>query len=407
MEHSMKAMTAATEQEDTVQAVSDVAASLKSKDNERPKLIKVSYTQHHAPQTIVKEMQSVFPDVGIIGGSTHDGLFTESGIFGFGKPALGAIALYDDDADIGIAMEPLPDDAEHSGIMAGLTKALERAQDQADRMGELPDLIWVFMSPGLEEASIAGIEETFGEGTNVVGMSVADNHMTADWSMFDNACVTKSGIGLVLFYTTDAVTHCIQSGFMPTGQAGVITEAEGRRLISIDGKPARDVFEDWIGHKCVIETGQVNYEQMGLVSFAHRVGETRMSNGAVIEDYYLFAPVTSDGEDLTMVANPIKGEKAYLMRGEKGSMHNRLAKVTQQTLQTSSEIGEVAGGLVVLCAGYAMAMQKDALESIGSLVETFDGVPMLGTMGYGEQGTFPNGKCIHGNWMVSSTILNA
>ncbi|MEM7472679.1 MAG: FIST N-terminal domain-containing protein [Pseudomonadota bacterium] len=402
----MKTITAATELEDTAKAVTQIIQVL-NEAGDAPMLIKVSYTEQHDPKVIADGLATAFPEAEIIGGSTHAGLFTESGVFGFGKPALGAFAVWDNEADIGVAMEPVTDSMDSEQTIQALTKAIDRAQEDADRVGELPDLIWIYTSPGLEETSIATIADTFGDGISVVGMSVADNGMTASWSMFDKAGVASSGIGIALFYTTEAVSHYIQSGFMPTGQTGTVTEADGRGLISIDGRPAREVFEDWCGHPCVTETGQVSYEQMGLASIAHRVGESRMNNGAVIEDYYLMSPVLSDGSDLTMVANPHQGEKIYMMRGEKGSMHNRLRKVTQQTLQTSSDLGEVSGGLVVMCAGYAMAMQKDAITSIESLIETFDGVPMLGTMGYGEQGTFPNGKCIHGNWMVSSTILSA
>ncbi|WP_420862674.1 FIST C-terminal domain-containing protein [Algirhabdus cladophorae] len=263
------------------------------------------------------------------------------------------------------------------------------------------------MTPGLEESSIAALVDVFGEGARAVGMTVADKLFTGNWSMFDGSGVAKNGIGIALFYATDAVTHYIQSGFMPQGESGVVTKAEGRNLITIDDKPARDVFLDWLGRDPIIETGQVSYELMGLASFAHRVGETRMANGAVIENYYLVAPVMADAGTLTMVANPIEGDTIYMMTGEKDSMHNRLGKVTQQTLDKSLEKGAPAGGIMVMCAGYTMALKRDSLKSMESLIKTFDGVPVLGTLGYGEQGTYTNGKCIHGNWMVSSTVFNA
>lgn len=402
----MKTVTAATELEGTAHAITQVIRDL-NEAGDAPKLIKVSYTEHHDPKVIADRLKKAFPETEIIGGSTHAGLFTESGVFGFGKPALGAFGVWDNEADIGVAMEPVADGMHADETVRALTRAIDRAQDDADRVGELPDLIWVYISPGLEETAIATIKDTFGDGVSVVGMSVADNAMTANWSMFDKAGVASSGIGIVLFYTTEAVSHYIQSGFMPAGQSGIVTEAEGRRLISIDGRPAREVFEDWCGQALVTETGQLNYEELGLKSLAHRVGEKRMSNGAVIEDYYLMSPVSSDGHDLTLVASPLEGEAVYLMHGDRDSVHNRLRTVTQKTFKKSSDFGDRAGGLMVMCAGYAFALQEDVLISIKSLIETFDGVPTLGTIAFGEQGTFPNGKCIHGNWMVSSTILSA
>ncbi|MEM6595031.1 MAG: FIST N-terminal domain-containing protein [Pseudomonadota bacterium] len=403
----MKIFTTANETVDTAHAVAEMVDALKQRLSEPPVILKTSYTEQHDPKIILETLRIAFPDTQILGGSTHEGLFTEKRTYGFGKPAIGVLAICDEFADVGVAVEALPPDAGKQDILTALQTALARAQDQADRRGELPDLIWTYMTPGLEEDSIAALVDTFGEGTRTVGMTVADNFMTAKWSMFDERGVTGNGIGIALFYSTEAVTHYIQSGFMPKGPSGVVTKAEGRNLITIDDKPASEVFVDWLGHDCITETGQVSYELMGLSSLAHRVGETRLPSGTVIEDYYLVAPVLSDGQTLTMVANPVVGEKIYMMTGEKESMHNRLGNVTQQTLDKSSELGPMAGGILVMCAGYTMAMQHDSLKSMESLIETFDGIPVLGTMGYGEQGTYTNGKCIHGNWMVSSTVFSA
>ena len=399
--------TPANEIFDTAESARNIVKTISSEVSYAPNILAVSYTEQHDPKTIMAELSAAFPETQIIGGSTHEGLFTEKGTFGFGKSAMGAMAFYDEDAAVGVAVERLPENAEDQDITTAVTKAVHRAQTHADRVGELPDLIWTYMTPGLEEASIAALVETFGEGTRTVGMTVADNSMTADWSMFDGCGVAGNGIGIALFYTTDAVTHHIQSGFMPTGRSGLVTKATGRNLITIDDKPARDVLEEWSGHDCVTETGQVSYELMGLSSFAHRVGETRASSGVVIEDYYLMSPVLADGGTLTLVANPIEGERVYMMSGERDSMHDRISNVTRQTLDKSLEHGTVAGGIVVMCAGYTMAMQRDSLKSMNSLIETFGDVPVLGTMGYGEQGTFTNGKCVHGNWMVSSTVFSA
>ncbi|WP_420862675.1 hypothetical protein [Algirhabdus cladophorae] len=137
----MKITTAANEIADTRLAIEAMVHALELRLTEKPVILKASYTEHHDPNIILAGLQAAFPDTQILGGSTHEGLFTEQRTFGFGKPAIGALTICDDDTDVGVAVEALPENASNDDITAALSIALERAEMQADRLGELPDLI--------------------------------------------------------------------------------------------------------------------------------------------------------------------------------------------------------------------------------------------------------------------------
>jgi hypothetical protein len=52
----------------------------------------------------------------------------------------------------------------------------------------------------------------------------------------------------VLFPSTPVALSC-QSGYAPTGQSGVVTRVEGRRLREINGQPAAQAYHSWTGGK--------------------------------------------------------------------------------------------------------------------------------------------------------------
>lgn len=65
-------------------AVEEVVQALRMGLTQTPVILKANYTEQNDPNIILAGLQAAFPDTQILGGSTHEGLFTEKGTFGFG-----------------------------------------------------------------------------------------------------------------------------------------------------------------------------------------------------------------------------------------------------------------------------------------------------------------------------------
>jgi hypothetical protein len=83
----------------------------------------------------------------------------------------------------------------------------------------------------------------------------------------------------------------------------------------------------------------------------------------------------------------------------------RTARLALDQLQEPPE--DVAGALVVFCAGCMLAIQ-DRMDSVAAEVKNaIPGIPFLGFFTFGEQGTGGPMGSVHGNLMISATLFAA
>ena len=78
-----------------------------------------------------------------------------------------------------------------------------------------------------------------------------------------------------------------------------------------------------------------------------------------------------------------------------------VALLEQAGLQSS----QVAGALVIFCAGCMLTVREQMDAVVDSLKRALPGVPFLGSFTFGEQGCLVGGENRHGNLMISVTLL--
>lgn len=105
---------------------------------------------------------------------------------------------------------------------------------------------------------------------------------------------------------------------------------------------------------------------------------------------------------LSTFATIEEGTRLFSMRGNKLRLVERAGKVATAAAATlPGGAANLAGGLVVYCAGCMLAV-GDEMPKVSEAVSTsFDGKPFLGCFTFGEQGAILN-KNAHGNLMISA-----
>ena len=314
---------------------------------------------------------------------------------------MGCIAISDPDGDYGASVRPKGEDPE-----AAAAAATREALAEADREGESPALVWLTATPGDEEAVLRGIESVIGAGTPVVGGSAADDTVAGEWVVVGPSGPVADAVAVTVLFPSTPVSTAFQSGYAPTGKHGVVTKADGRRLIEIDGRPAAEVYGEWTGLDGWREAeGRSERSVLAETTFNPLGREaTRVSD---VPFYLLAHPAMlhADGS-LDLFASVSEGETLHLMEGSPESLTQRAGRVARQAVVAGGNRA-IAGALVIYCGGCMLGV-RDRLGTVSAGVnDALGGAPYLGVFTFGEQAPVIDGMNRHGNLMVSCVAFHA
>lgn len=392
----------------TTSAVAELARAVDAAHME-PNLICVFYDSEHEDGPIFEFLQSRFPDTALLGGTSCGGVMSEAGLGGSGS--LGVLLIEDADGDYGSAAVEL--DADVAGCAE---RALHAALANAGCAGELPELIWVYQAPGQEEAVMEGLRRVVGDRCPIIGGSSADNTVAGGWRQLGPEGPMSNGAVVGVLFPSGGIGYAFQGGYEPTGpsgvvtrigynpsgDSGVVTKSRSRQIMEIDGEPAAQVYDRWIGGALAekVLTGGNILTDTTMFPLGIDAGQ--------IEDithYLLIHPerITQDGA-LATFASVEEGTRLFSMRGDKTRLVERAGRVATAALGSLGDASDLAGGLVVYCAGCMLAV-GDEMPGVSTAVSSsLNNMPFLGCFTFGEQGLVLD-RNAHGNLMISAIVF--
>lgn len=326
-----------------------------------------------------------------------------------GAHAIGLLVIDDPEGDYGaatVSLEGNVEDAAEAGLLAAL--------DRAGCAGELPEMIWIYQAPGQEERVISGLRRIVGDRCPIIGGSSADNDVSGRWRQMGPEGPARDSLVIGVMFSSGGIGYAFQGGYEPSGSSGVVTEigfdrmeangvatqTRGRELLTIDGRPAAEVYNEWIGGLLSdrLETGGNILADTTM----HPVGVAAGATSG-IENYLLIHPekILPEG-GLSTFAEVEQGAKLFGMRGSREHLISRAGKtVDAATAMLPSGKEELAGGVVVYCGGCMLAVGDEMPKVAATVAESFAGKPFIGCFTFGEQGTLLE-KNSHGNLMISA-----
>lgn len=357
----------------------------------------VFYGAGHDPSAIKAWMAARFPGVPYIGGSSCRGVLVAGR-----RPDPGDIALLtirDPAGDYGVGCAPLGDDP-----AAAAETGLQRALAAAGSTGELPAALWIFQPPGSEERVLEGLRRVVGDRCPILGGSAADDTVSGQWSEIAPDSTGEASVVVAALFPSADVATTFQSGYAPTGRSGTVTAAVGRRIDSIDGRPAAVVYDEWLAGRlgARLDDGGTVLAETSLSPLGVA---TRQVAG--IEQHRLLHPAAiTPGHGIETFAEIEPQTQVSLMEGSPKALARRAARALRDAVSDLPEPDRFAGGLIVYCGGCMMAIGSEIdtlVETVGSAAE---GRPVLGVFTFGEQGPL-GATCVHGNLMVSALAFAA
>lgn len=375
---------------DKAEASARIASALKrwEQQGDAPSFLAVHHQSGALDAAIKSEIAAACRAVHVA--SSSGGIMSNAG-----ADDVGILAISDPMGSYGTSCQPIDRDAFEAAKTATAT-----ALQAANRLGEAPDLIWLSITPGQEEAALKGIESVIGTATPIIGGSAADDHVAGEWSVGDAEKALAQGITVSVLFTSTPTHFAYQNGYEPTGHSGVATKVDGRTVHEIDGKPAAEVYRSWTDNTMPIaHTNPVNIlANATLWPLGRKVREL-----ADTPHYLLAHPCTTHPcGSIETFAEIEQGERLTQMTGTKGALARRAGRVADFTL-TSAGIpkAEIAGALMVYCGGCRMAVQNEFDDVYKGVDHALGHAPFMGVFTFGEQGPWHAVGNKHGNLMIS------
>ncbi|RMH60226.1 MAG: hypothetical protein D6678_06410 [Zetaproteobacteria bacterium] len=396
----MRIATGGSVQPDALAAASEAWQAMRDALKSESELVICAANAAYDAEALAERLHALAPDGCVVAGaSSCSGSMNETGLCLDEEGGVSLIGFADDGKSaFGAGLRTLGDEPERD-----VAEALLEAMSEAGRLGEVPDLIWLSAAPGCEERLLAGIAQVVGASVPVVGGSSADNAIEGRWWQMHHARVMHDGVLVIVFYTRAPIAVSFHSGYAPTERSGLVTRAEGRKLHEIDGCPAARVYDQWTGG--LIGDAQAGANILAQSTF-HPLG-LEAGRIADVPYYYLLHPesVLPDG-GLSLFADAPEGARVVLMEGSADSLVRRAGSVATGMLERQGWTpADVAGALVVYCAGCMLGVRDRLPDVQAALRRALPGVPFQTQFTFGEQGCFIDGVNRHGNLMIAVVLF--
>jgi hypothetical protein len=394
----MKTATAWSVSADTGEAVRTAYAELQDKLGGTPDWLAVHASVKHDGQVLMGTLQQIASGVPLHGGTSCLGVMTQAGFHTADGVGLGLFGLRDPAGRYGVgAVEDVRDPR------AAGAAAARKAMASAGTPGDVPRLFWLTGAPGSEEDVLRGIEDMVGPDVPIIGGSAADNTIEGHWQQFANGQVFANGVVVTAMSPSTPTHYAFWSGYYATEHRGKVTGAAKRTIQTIDGKSAAEVYNEWTGG--AIEDSLQGGNILGGTTL-HPLGRQAQKIGGVTF-YRLSHPETVTPEGgLSLFTDVEAGEEIVLMMGTRQDLVIRAGFVAKNALKRGSVLpDQVAGALVIFCAGCMLTVQDDMEAASANIRDALGGNPFLGAFTFGEQGCFVDGANYHGNLMASVIVF--
>lgn len=363
----------------------------KTQGIQNPKLIVTYFTEKALATEVVSKISQAYPSAKIFGQTVYRAVFTSSGLHlaSQGQTAVAMMAFEGGDFSAGVAGAEIATDADAKRVATNVAK---QAILNAGK-GEEDGISVALVAPrrGSEDQVLAGLPDAFKKQTPLIGGTPTTDNFGGGVAIANNV-VYLHGVVLAVIYTQHASGTSLHfSDVTAKGKSGVVTEASGRVLKSIDGKSAQEVYKGWangkFNHLQAINGDLVTME----TAVAPLAKMLTLSDGQT--EFLTIRPqkFMKDGS-LTMGGEVAVGETLYYVEADKDAFVKRAGAVTRTAIKNGAlKPNAIAGGLHIYCAGAStvIGLQDNSAAAnamVKEMIDAMGGKPFIGGFTSAEQG---------------------
>jgi hypothetical protein len=335
-----------------------------------------------------QELRAKYPGAHILGCTTGGQISNDD----ISDEEIAAVALSFDATELRLACEVVHNTAQSRACGEAIARALKR-----------DDLAGIFvLSDGLNvngSELVAGITEIVGPKVSLTGGMAGDGARFEETLVGGDCPPEKHMIAAVGFYgKAIRIGHGSAGGWDEFGPRRQITRSAGNILFELDGEPALDLYERYLGDEAEGLPGTA-------LLFPLRIRDPKHPEYELVR---AVLAVDHDARSMTFAGDVPEGWSSQLMRGNFDRLAAGAAAAARMASAGISETEQSKGvAIFVSCIGRRLLMGQrtmDELEAAGA--EFSPKIPRLGFYSYGE--ISPHGKSgvcqLHNQTMTVTTI---
>ena len=353
----------------------------------------VIYNTHALNPQWATAIRAIYPDITIVGMSSCHGVLHPDGFL------RGAYGVVFEEAD-GVRMRAmLVDLSQARDIRMHVSRRVSAWREDT----EGNPLFFIHATQGTEESVIRGIQDVFTDDAEIFGATPGNDAFLPEGYVILNEESLTCGVLIIQLQNTPIVARMSSGGYLPTQRHGTITEAHGRVIEAIDGRPAVDVYDEWTDgvFSSYLQRGGELPKSSVLKPFGRALA------GEPGDDFWLIHPwfVDNHAGALHGFAEVEEGTNVCLMRSDEAAMTQYVETAIGKVL-AHVDRNKIRFAFIIYCAGCVSVLAND-MDKICQLAQSaFGDIPYLGCSSCGEQGRLDSGsRAYHGNMMIGIVLL--
>lgn len=243
---------------------------------------------------------------------------------------------------------------------------------------------------------IAGLSSTLPQDVIVTGGLAGDGDQFKKTWVFSEGALTDKVVTAVGFYGEQLrIHHGSQGGWDGFGPERLITKSESNVLFELNGKPALDVYKEYLGNLASGLPGAALHFPLSL----------RL--GASPDDFVIRTVLSVDEnkKSLTFAGDMPEGGKVQLMRASFDELIEGAGEAARLGASKSNTTGDTLS-IAVSCVGRRLVFGQRTEEEVESLLEELpEKTHLVGFYSYGEISPLGKGLCqLHNQTMTVTTF---
>lgn len=218
-----------------------------------------------------------------------------------------------------------------------------------------------------------GISQIIGARIPVVGGLAGDGPDFGETLVGLNGDLAKFQAAAVGLYGKNLnFSHGSDGGWLPFGPRRVVTRSEGNILYELDGQPALDLYERYLGE-------DAKDLPSSALLFPLQISDPNIKDSEVVRT---ILNIDRENKSMIFAGNMPEGSNAQLMRGSVDGLTDGAANAAKEAKQDDSSDGFA---LLVSCIGRRLMMKQyseDEVEAVDN--ELGKNIASIGFYSYGE-----------------------
>ncbi len=234
---------------------------------------------------------------------------------------------------------------------------------------------------------LRGLYNTMGPDFKYVGGGSGDNLKFFKTFQFTETGIESDAVAAALLEGAHIETS-VGHGWKPIGSPLVITEARKKRVIEIDGIPAFTAYSKRLG--------EIPLDRFSEIGMKHPFGFPDILGNYLIRD-----PLSvNEDKSIDFITEIPNNAVGSLMEGDVAE----LTRIAQEALLKAVEkVGTPAFALLFDCISRYVLMGDDFNKELQVLIRAVgEDVPMLGTLTFGEVGSYEDVPLFHNKTLTAA-----